>query len=241
MANWGFADPASALSVGTVLTAGIYFRDLTGGVGQELTSMMLRSNMYVNAEEMMICNGTATEIERVDPDYFGLGPTYRLYGAGARTWVFLGCKTESEWHRFCQAVGDEELASERFATASGRSRYAAELVVLLERVFSTKDADEWDRSLTQHGVPCVRADGPPNAVFATRDQHMFDNGYAVWVEDSTGRYIRHGAIVHVDGPPDWLKGSSPHAECTKKILAEDVGLSSQEIDDLINKGMVKAR
>ncbi len=239
MANWGFADPASALSVGTALCAGIFFRDVSG-MGQEMTTMMLRSNMYVNVEEMMIRDGMSSEVERVDPNYFGVGPTYRIYEAGSGTWVLLVCKTDDEWRRFCAVTGEEVLAVESFATASGRIRHAAELGALLEAVFAKKDADQWEQLMMKSAVPCVRADGPPVAVFATRDQHMIDNGYAVWVEDTTGRYIRHGAIVHVDGPPDWLKGSSLHAEATKKVLEEDLGRSAQEVLDLIEEGAAKA-
>src|SRR5207253_1036934 len=66
LANWGFSDPASALAVGSALTAGIYIRDLTGR-GQELTTTMIRSNLYLNAQEMMIVEGVESDAERVDP------------------------------------------------------------------------------------------------------------------------------------------------------------------------------
>jgi crotonobetainyl-CoA:carnitine CoA-transferase CaiB-like acyl-CoA transferase len=239
MANWGFADPASALSVGTALSAGIYFRDVTG-TGQELTTMMLRSNMYVNVEEMMLSDGRSSADDKVDPDYFGVGPIYRIYQAGSGSWVLLACKTDEEWRRFCEATEAEALTAERFGTAGGRTRHAAELVSLLEEVFSRKDAEEWERSLMTIEVPCVRADGPPVAVFAVRDQHMLDNGYAVPVEDTTGKYLRHGAIVHVDGPPDWLLGSSLHAEATRKVLEEDLGIPAKEVANLIEEGAAKA-
>jgi hypothetical protein len=69
---------------------------------------------------------------------------------------------------------------------------------------------------------------------------MLENGYALPVEDSTGKYLRHGAIVHVDGPPDWLRGSSLHAEATKSVLEEDLGMTAQEVASLIEDGAAKA-
>ena len=81
------------------------------------------------------------------------------------------------FYRLCQAVGHPELITDpRFETNAQRIKHRNDLRKVLEGIFGTQSAAEWEKQLTKHKVPC----GPVNNV----DQ-VFDHPQ-----------IKHRRMVH---------------------------------------------
>jgi crotonobetainyl-CoA:carnitine CoA-transferase CaiB-like acyl-CoA transferase len=91
------------------------------------------------------------------------GPEPRAGGSGARPYGVYGTKdgrwfaagiTDQFWRGFCAAVGRAELADDpAFATGAARTANADRLESLVEEVFRSRTAAEWDAVFLEHRLP----------------------------------------------------------------------------------------
>ena len=79
-------------------------------------------------------------LSRVDDEFRGLGPLYRLYRA-ADGWVFLAAPAEGEWPALAAALSLDDV---RFATAAGRAANADALAEALTEIFAPRPRDDWE-------------------------------------------------------------------------------------------------
>jgi crotonobetainyl-CoA:carnitine CoA-transferase CaiB-like acyl-CoA transferase len=78
---------------------------------------------------------------------------YGVYATGDGRFVAVGI-TDQFWAGFCSAVGRGDLVDDpRFATGEARTANAAELDEIVEGVFRSKTAGEWDRVFVEHRLP----------------------------------------------------------------------------------------
>jgi crotonobetainyl-CoA:carnitine CoA-transferase CaiB-like acyl-CoA transferase len=198
---------------------------------------MICSNLYANGDDALRYAGKPPRAEP-DPDLYGLGPLYRLYRA-RDGWIFLACPFEQEWRDLCEAVGHAEwLTDARFATATAREAHADELAALLEALFATRNADDWERELAARDVACARADGPNVAEFAVHEPSNLEQGFTAPVEHPTyGRYLRHGPLMSLDVAPARPGPACDVGEHTRAILAE-LGYAEDDILRLKQAGIV---
>jgi formyl-CoA transferase len=151
----------------------------------------------------------------------GIGATYRLYKC-SEGWVFLGLVLEKEWHQFCNIIESPELAIDRrFRTSDARAENRSALESLLENLFLTDTADNWELLLATAGLGCVRADGYAPGEFWLRDKHIQVNEYTKSVEHGEhGPYTRHGPVVRLRRTPNSLGPAPMAGEQTSSILQE---------------------
>lgn len=70
-------------------------------------------------------------------------------------WFVMAAGNDKLWHSVCRIVGRPELAADRrFVSNKDRAMRQAELKVLLEAVFVTRDAAHWIDACRDEGVPC---------------------------------------------------------------------------------------
>ena len=170
------SDGIAALSVGSALLLGLYAKRR----GIALTDLV--TTMLGSATQALISRNTSYqgrgELSRVDAEFRGLGPLYRLYRA-ADGWVFLAAPGERDWPALAAALaGYPEVADPRFATPDGRAAEAGDLAAALEAVFATRPKDEWEAELTAADVGCV-AVAQQNAEWRMQDDEFYQAGYAV--------------------------------------------------------------
>jgi crotonobetainyl-CoA:carnitine CoA-transferase CaiB-like acyl-CoA transferase len=170
------ADGIAALGVGSALLLGLYAKQR----GIVLTDMV--TTMLGSATQALISRNTSYRnrppLSRVDDEFRGLEPLYRLYRA-ADGWVFLAAPAEQEWPALAAALaGYPQLGDERFATPEGRAAAAGALAAALEAIFATRPKDEWETELTAADVGCV-AVAQENAEWRMQDDEFYQAGYAV--------------------------------------------------------------
>jgi crotonobetainyl-CoA:carnitine CoA-transferase CaiB-like acyl-CoA transferase len=166
------SDGIAALSVGTGLMLGLYAKRR----GIALTDLV--TTMLGSCTQALISRNTSYagrgELSRVDDDFRGLGPLYRLYRA-ADGWVFLAAPAPGEWPALSSCLS---LDDERFATLEGRAANAGALAATLEAVFATRAKGKWEADLTAADVGCV-AVAQENAEWRMQDDEFYQAGYAV--------------------------------------------------------------
>jgi crotonobetainyl-CoA:carnitine CoA-transferase CaiB-like acyl-CoA transferase len=170
------SDGIAALSVASALLLGLYAKRR----GTALTDLV--TTMLGSGTQALISRNTSYRgrppLSRVDDEFRGLGPLYRLYQA-ADGWVFLAAPAEREWQALTAALADyPRLRDERFATAEGRATSAAALAAALEAIFATRPKDAWEAELTAADVGCV-AVVQENAEWRMQDDEFYQAGYAV--------------------------------------------------------------
>jgi crotonobetainyl-CoA:carnitine CoA-transferase CaiB-like acyl-CoA transferase len=170
------SDGIAALGVASALLLGLYARR-RGVVLTDLVTTMLGSGMQALISRNTSYGGRPP-LSRVDDEFRGLGPLYRLYRA-ADGWVFLAAPAERDWQALATALaGYPEITDQRFATPEGRAAEAAALATALEAVFVTRQKDAWEAELTAADVGCV-AVAQENAEWRMQDDEFYQAGYAV--------------------------------------------------------------
>jgi crotonobetainyl-CoA:carnitine CoA-transferase CaiB-like acyl-CoA transferase len=138
---------------------------------------------------------------------------------------------------FCEVIGLPDLPSDpRFSNGVLRNRNRAALNALVAERLRTRTTDEWVVALNQAGVPC----GPVYAMDEVFADPQVDHLAMV----VTTEHPELGPIDLVRNPVglgpdvDTVRTASPDAgEHTDAVLT-DLGLSSDEIDELHRRGVV---
>jgi len=175
------SDGIAALGVASGLLLGLFAKRRAIAL-TDMTTTMLGS-----CTQALIGRNTSYQdrppLTRVDDEFRGLGPLYRLYRA-ADGWVFLAAPAERDWPALMTVLGDyglgddRSLSGERFATPERRLANAAALAETLEAIFATGAKDEWEARLTAADVGCV-AVAQVNAEWRMQDDEFYQAGYAV--------------------------------------------------------------
>ena len=238
------ADPVAAAGCAATLMMALFARHRTGR-GQYAESSMIVSNIYLNFEDALSYEGKPPRVS-VDQRQFGTGATYRLYETAPRPagaaplepfrnpdprWVFLSAEGDEAFARFCQVAGRGDLATdERFASATQRVAHRATLEALLEELFLTRSAEEWEGSLLAAGVGCITADSMSNFAFLFRDPQALANETMVETEHPSfgGRYWRHAPMITFSETPGVARPHCELGEHTRSIL-EELGYDEAEM------------
>jgi len=222
--------------VATTVMLALYTKHHSG-IGQEVFIDMMGANAYANADDFFWYEDREPRPD-VDPELLGTGPLYRLYPC-KEGWVFLGIMLEKEWIRFCRRIGSPELAIDpRFDTRLARSENAEALTTLLEELFLTETADDWEKLLGAAGLGCVRADGPLPGQFWHEDEQIRVNEYKVTVQHTRhGLMERHGPVVRLRQTPNRIASAPLAGEHTDAIL-EELGYDAEAVARLYEGGIV---
>ncbi|AKH41512.1 crotonobetainyl-CoA:carnitine CoA-transferase CaiB-like acyl-CoA transferase [Altererythrobacter atlanticus] len=86
--------------------------------------------------------------------YSGL-PTAALFETADNRHVSLGVVQENQFAALCRHLGREDwLKDPRFATPDARRANFDAMFAQLEKIFRTRDADQWERELSAVNIPC---------------------------------------------------------------------------------------
>jgi crotonobetainyl-CoA:carnitine CoA-transferase CaiB-like acyl-CoA transferase len=226
------SDGIAALGVASGLLLGLYARRR----GTSFTDMV--TTMLGSCTQALISRNTSYEgrprLSRVDDEFRGLGPLYRLYRA-ADGWVFLAAPAEREWAALAGALG---VRDPRFATREGRAANAGALAEALEAIFATRGKDEWEAQLTAADVGCV-AVAQVNAEWRMQDDEFYQAGYAVDAVSPIFDEHRRPAPLNRFS----RSATKPEAGCrlgqhTDALLGE-IGYDDQQIAGLRKRDVVR--
>jgi crotonobetainyl-CoA:carnitine CoA-transferase CaiB-like acyl-CoA transferase len=136
--------------------------------------------------------------------------------------------------RFCTVAGRNDVVDdERFSTAQGRAEHRAELEALLEPIFLTRTAAEWQTSLLGAGVGCVQADVMSHFAFLYEDPQPRAIDMMTVVEHSSlgGAYWRYAPVLQFSDTPSRALPVCELGDHTRAILAE-LGYDQADISRL---------
>ena len=234
---------APVLDVGAGLSCALgllaaHVERLETGEGRHVTSSLL--------EFALAGLGTLAASYFVSGEVPGLlgthSPTFAPYG-GFRTadgWIVLaGAGSEDLWVRCCRVLGLDELPSDpRFADNAARVRHRNELTALFEAVLGSRTSVAWLGAFAAEGVPAAEVrdvaqvfDGPQPAALGS---------VQTLTQPDAGAYRIVGAPIRIDGDALPYPRPAPSLGADTREVLAGVGLSDEEIGELVAAGLAIA-
>ena len=234
--RFGVADTANALASVVGVLAALFHRRRTGE-GQELWTSLLNGAAVFGSDVFLVDGRPGPTRPRLDREQTGVSPCCRLYRT-QEGWLQLAALGSGQWQALCAAVGRPELA-ERYPTFDARVSARADIEPELERAFTAHTALAWQAVLDEAGVDCEVSVDTNDGEAVLHDGDNERLGLVAEYEHPTlGRVRQFGTLVEFSGTPTGPYAPAPLAgQHTREILGR-VGYLTEEIDDLIDRGVV---
>lgn len=234
----GMGDNVTAMTLVAGVLAALLARERTG-CGQLVSTSLLRAGIYAIGMDV----STRLGLGRIGPSPSRTRPQNPLmnpYAARDGRWFWLiGAESERHWPRILAALGEPTLEEdERFRTPRDRRRNAEAFVGALDRIFATRDRDDWVAIFARHEVWWA----PVNTVDdLLEDPQVLAAGAFLPLtpsssEAGTGQTLATPVDFGAD-PRETAMVPPRIGQHTRSILAE-VGLSDEEVDRLLGAGVL---
>ncbi len=206
------------------------------GIGQHIDISMLEGQLsllnvliagYMADGEMPEPLGTA---------YKALAP-YQTFRTATRD-LALAVGSQKLWEIFCPAIGRPELTNHPdYANNHGRNRNRDAMIATLQETFLTRSYEEWEKILTQAGVPV----GAVNQIDQVVAHPQVKARGAIFEQDHprAGRVPMTGVPFRLSETPGAIRSPSPSlGEHSAAVLQELLGMPAGKVDELIDRGVV---
>jgi crotonobetainyl-CoA:carnitine CoA-transferase CaiB-like acyl-CoA transferase len=169
-------------------------------------------------------------------------PTLNPYRCADGEWITLsvGIAGDAYWSALCTALGLGAEVEAAYIGAAERQSRSRELIALLDARFATASSEVWLARLREVGFPSARvnrmgdvADDPQ-----VRANCVTDCDYPDFGTLPRSRFPISGADDAV-GAPARIASKGVGAD-TRRVLAERLGLSTSQLDDLDEAGAIAA-
>lgn len=145
------ADLMAGMYATTAVLAALHERSRSG-LGQHIDISMLECQIAALGVQNFNYFLSGNIPRREGNAHVNLSP-YQVFQV-ADGHIVLGVGNDSQFRKFCNAVGRVDLATDaRYLTNSGRVVHKPELIPELERLFLTRSRDDWMQLLESAGVP----------------------------------------------------------------------------------------
>ncbi|GIK55663.1 MAG: CoA transferase [Chloroflexi bacterium] len=206
------------------------------GKGQLVHSALFETAVFLMGHHMAYAAMTGEPVPPM-PARVSAWAIYRTFTTSDGELVFIGVTSDKQWRRFCQVFHqDDWLADERLATNNGRIQAREWLLTAVEAIIAQYPTAE----IVQR---CQEADLPFSPVVRPEDlftdpqlqasgsllQTILPNGEYTWLPRLPILLHEIGATLQIDPPA--------LGEHSRQVLAA-IGLQSQEIESLIQQGIV---
>jgi crotonobetainyl-CoA:carnitine CoA-transferase CaiB-like acyl-CoA transferase len=229
------ADVLTGLYGATAILAGLRARDRSGhGYAIDLGLFDCAVAAQVNVAQAYLTSGRVPP--RQGNAHLQIVP-YQLFET-ADGYLVLNVGNDGQWRAFCEAAGEADLGADpRFAANRQRVERRAELVPRVGAVMKRFGTTEWERRLTEAGVPhAVVRDYA--GVFA--DPQAAARGLKLTVRDPAGNPVELvGSPFHIGGAGAAVPALPPGLGAdTAGVLGELLGLDAGAVARLRERGVV---
>lgn len=139
----GMGDHSVAISGAAAVSAALFAREKTGE-GQLVSTSLFRQGTYTIGFDLNIRLMWGLNLGTGMRSTIGNPATNNYLAADGRRFWVVGLEADRHWPPLARVVEQEDwLDDERFSTPAARAQNAAELIGLLDGIFSTRTLDEW--------------------------------------------------------------------------------------------------
>jgi crotonobetainyl-CoA:carnitine CoA-transferase CaiB-like acyl-CoA transferase len=158
---------------------------------------------------------------------------------GEDRWCTIICMTDAEWYALCQVMGNPPWTQEeRFATLLGRKAHEDDLDALLGTWTKGWEAYALMHTLQQAGVP---AGAVLNNKEVIEDPQLQHRGHFVYMDHpGVGHHPVQRSEFRLSRAPVAHRWPAPLlGQHTVQVCKEILGMSEDEIDALIEEGVLE--
>ena len=228
-----------APSYGVVaILAALHYRARTGkGQYIDISQAETAASMLGPAYLEWLINGREPEPQGNFSQFASPHGCYRCKGDDR--WCVISIETQEEWMRFCEVVGHRKWAADpRFTDLTARVSHKQDLDALVE---------SWTARHTPHQVMLIlQREGVAAGVVQTaedlyRDPHLRERGFAREVYHKQVGWVTRvrpsARLTESDVPRNEIAHSA--GEDNEAVLGELLGISSAQIKDLTERGVLR--
>jgi crotonobetainyl-CoA:carnitine CoA-transferase CaiB-like acyl-CoA transferase len=233
--GYGVTDVTAGLFAVIGILLALRARDATGR-GQYVDVSMLDSMISTMSSNYMSYLGSGIVPKPMGTSFPTVVP-YRVYQASDRE-VAIAVGSERLWSIFCGTIERADLEKHPdFRTNALRIVNRGKLEPVLERVFSTRTAEEWVERLQAVGVPSSLVRNFEEV--AAHPQSEVRKMFPVLDQSTAGAHKVTGTPVKLSETPGGPNLPAPLlGQHTRSVLKEVFDLSDARVDDLIARGIV---
>lgn len=229
------SDFASGLFALSGVLAALYCRD-DHPEGQHVEVAMLDASIAMMSNYIPRVATLGKSVDRLGRGHAQIVP-YQAFSCADGEYVMVGAFTQGFWRRLAEAVGHPEwIEDPRYESNASRVAHREELLAKLEEIFSQRTRAEWLDVLHEADVP----NSPVLELHeAIRSEQALHNGIVQHIESGDRALDVIKFPVETDrwlpGPPSMPPSMGDH---TDETLQKVLGLDQQQIDDLVDSGVV---
>jgi crotonobetainyl-CoA:carnitine CoA-transferase CaiB-like acyl-CoA transferase len=233
--RFGMTDTANAMVSVVGVLAALYHQRRTGE-GQDLWTSLLNGAAVFSSDVFLVDGEPGPVRPGLDSNQTGVSPCCRLYET-QEGWIQVAAFGPGEWPLLCRLLGRPDL--ERYDSIDARVAARAEIEPALEPVFLTRTAVAWSHALADAGVAAEVSVDTNDGESVLHDADNERLGLvAEYAHPLLGQLRQFGTLVDFSESPTGPYGPPPlMGEHTRRIL-ERVGYSSEEREDLLERGIV---
>lgn len=208
------------------------------GKGQEVQSALFENNIFLVAQHMLqfavTAKAAAPMPERISP--WGI---YDVFSVLEGEQIFLAVVGDSQWKIFCEAFGFADwFADPRLTTNNARVLARDWMMPLLRERLAGHSAKALAAVFEKNGLPFAPITDPQD-LFS--DPHLISTGGLAPMTLPDGRETATPLLpITLDGQRPGLRLNPPKLGEHGRELLESLGYSAQEVDDLVQAGVVLA-
>jgi formyl-CoA transferase len=199
---------------------------------------LLAGALSLQPDYVAIALGTGNEVPKAGPGHSLGPPPYGVWTA--KDGKELAISGGAQWPDFCERMGVPELIEDpRFSSPEARRDCREELRALLEKAMLERTRDEWVATLQEGGHWAC----PVKSVLEiANDGHLAENDMIAEIQDPLRGLVRqlNNPIQLSETATSVRRPVPSYAEHSSEI-AQWLGYTGPEVDDLIEQGVIKQR
>ena len=229
----GMGDHPSATGLYAAIVTALYRREKTGH-GGVVRSSLLQAGLWANACAVQTRLFGEDVPLRPHRDNAPNALANHYQSRDGRWFIMAMFNEQRQLPSFLGAIGREDLTDDpRFATPDARKQHAAELVMILDEVFSRRDLAEWRTILDSVGVTFGIVATVNEAL---DDPQMHHSGALVPFAD--GLHLTVSTPFHIDGAAKIPAQRAPSVGQDNEPILAEAGYTADQIQHLRRLGVV---
>lgn len=229
----GIVDQTGATMLAYGILAALLCRERTG-IGQVVETSLLGTAMHMQAINVNISLLRGRPFARVNRRRVR-NPLATHYKCADDKWLLMGeLESDRFWPSFCDAMGIKHLENDpKFNTNQARRENFEELISVLDKVFATRNRDEWIQLLKEKGGG-IAFSPVYDLSEAVKSPQVLENDYVIPFDHPVlGPVKLVGFPVKFGKTPASITRKPPEfGEHTEEILIDVCGYNWDEIGEL---------
>ncbi|MBT4162135.1 MAG: CoA transferase, partial [Gammaproteobacteria bacterium] len=242
-AGWGYSymDHTGAYYMAMAIMLALIHRQKTGE-GQWVDLACTEAGLSLNGPALLDWSVNGRPMRREEginsnrSQYIPMAPHGIYPASGEDNWIAIACRNDDEWQALSDIIGEAWCAD--FDDAEVRCKCQDDLDTRVEIWTREQSKFELETRLREVGVPVAAVQKPAERI----ERDSTTGNFGLW---PTVDHTEMGE-VRVDGKPvhfsetDWHlhHGAPCLGEHTEKILTELLGMTSSEVDQLREEGVI---